>query len=341
MCATVTTGKLAAAFNAANGNRVFVLFEETYEKNCFPHYPNWSCRYIGPIEGALQRIFERADGCEGGSLQNRGGYITPEGYIAGWLKELAEPIVFDDRPVTVPATNIFYASSQMNFADVLTKVLADFGRQDIISAFRAKQIANVSLYENVDLVCALYRQVEIPPWRLIPGAPAASAPRSQDLGYNPTPAKDFAIEVPNVLRAGSAELLVQGKDGAWRASGWAYDVMGRFINGLWEAELREPGSYRQRIKACRDACRKAPNLPQGTKVVVDISVPLEDEYQSRAVSDFAQAHPVTRTTTGYEIAVQQNEQFLWAVCGLPKACTSWVLPEQPNSQREQMNLFAA
>ena len=97
MGATVSTGKLAAAFATAAGKIIYVLFEQTYEKNCHPHRPEWSCTFIGSIEMAMKWIFLSASSCEGGMLQNRSGQITPEGYIAGWLKELASPVEFQDQ----------------------------------------------------------------------------------------------------------------------------------------------------------------------------------------------------------------------------------------------------
>ena len=40
MGSTVSTGKLAAAFRATGGKIMYVLFEETYEANCYPRTPS-------------------------------------------------------------------------------------------------------------------------------------------------------------------------------------------------------------------------------------------------------------------------------------------------------------
>jgi hypothetical protein len=100
MGATVTCKKLVAAFAGA-GRVFYVLFEQTYEKNCYPHTPGWSCTYCGGIDGALRRIFRYASSCEGGMLQNRSGWITPEGYIAGWMKEMASPVRMSDCAISL------------------------------------------------------------------------------------------------------------------------------------------------------------------------------------------------------------------------------------------------
>ena len=73
MGSTVTTGRMAAAFRAKSGTVIYCLYEQTYEKNCYPHTPHWSAIYIGEAHGALCKIFNYASACEGGMLQNRSG----------------------------------------------------------------------------------------------------------------------------------------------------------------------------------------------------------------------------------------------------------------------------
>ena len=41
MGSTVSTNKLAAAFKTNSGKTMYVLFEETYESNCYPRTPSW------------------------------------------------------------------------------------------------------------------------------------------------------------------------------------------------------------------------------------------------------------------------------------------------------------
>lgn len=81
MGSTVTTGKLAAAFKSTDDTVTFVLFEETYSKNCYPRTPKWCCWSIGNIGHVMKAIFSAASSCEGGMLQGSGGrYITPDVY---------------------------------------------------------------------------------------------------------------------------------------------------------------------------------------------------------------------------------------------------------------------
>ena len=78
MGATVTTGKCAAAFHSSNGELLYILFERSYEKNCYPHIDHWSAFAFGTREEVLRRAFVGASDCCGGALQSRSGEIKPE-----------------------------------------------------------------------------------------------------------------------------------------------------------------------------------------------------------------------------------------------------------------------
>ena len=84
MGSTVSTNKLAAAFKTTSGKTMYVLFEETYESNCYPRTPRWGCLMMGEIANTMRGIFRSAGSCEGGMLKGAGGRdISPEGYIQG------------------------------------------------------------------------------------------------------------------------------------------------------------------------------------------------------------------------------------------------------------------
>jgi hypothetical protein len=88
MGATVTTGKCAAAFRSNEGELLYILFERSYEKNCYPHTDHWSAFAFGTREEVLRRAFVGASDCCGGMLQSRSGDIKPENYIESWKQEL-------------------------------------------------------------------------------------------------------------------------------------------------------------------------------------------------------------------------------------------------------------
>ena len=100
MGATISCNKKIGAFVRSNGDRIYIMFEQTYESNCFPHHPHWCAMQMGSLDNVLRGIFLNASACEGGMLKKPGGYVSPESYIGDWLEALANPfIVRSEREV--------------------------------------------------------------------------------------------------------------------------------------------------------------------------------------------------------------------------------------------------
>ena len=330
MGATVITGKRAAAFKAPAGDIIYVLFEETYEKNCYPHTPHWSCGFIGRLDGAMQRIFRWASGCEGGSLQSRNGDIKPENMIAGWLKELEAPHEMPDLNITLKiGTDSMYDAIPKKASEATLQRLSDMGRSDVGDRLAAGESVELSLHRDSDVImAALGHQM---PWRIIRGEEAAYHPRRPDLGYAPKPVKGFDVQVPAVLKVEEYERLLRKPDGTWYCAGWDYSVVGNYVAGLGEAELREPGSFRKRIIAYRETVKNSAVVPlEQITVLVDRSVEIESEYGRRSIAEFAEKHAVTATANGY--SVQPTPASLWHLIQLPKECATWIVAGQAQKE---------
>lgn len=349
MGATVVTGKSAAAFRASNGEIIYVLFEETYEKNCYPHTPNWGCRAVGRIDSVIKRIFASAGACEGGMLQRRGGALTPEGYIRSWLKELESPRVFPRPGMTLELKvgDTFLATVPSESAERAFGALERIGRVDVVDKLRNGEGVSITLDEDVDIVDALYGQPgALAAWRIVSEVSRGTVVDAT-LGYKPRKATGFDVFEPEALQLDEHRYLLKGEDGMWRCAGWAYAVVGRYITGLAESELREPGSYSKRIKAYRDAFLKAAPAPRGMKVVVDQGIKLASDYERSRVYKFAEQNPVHRTASGYEVAVDELRQdgtAMYDLGALPVECAKWVLPATQGVDapaEHQMALFAA
>ena len=100
MGATISCNKKIGAFVCSNGDRIYIMFEQTYESNCHPHHPNWCAMQMGSLDNVMRGIFLNASACEGGMLKRPGGYVSPESYIGDWLDALANPfVVRHDREV--------------------------------------------------------------------------------------------------------------------------------------------------------------------------------------------------------------------------------------------------
>lgn len=345
MGSTVSTGKLIAAFRGNDGRPCYVMFEQTYEKNCRPHNPSWSARAIGGVETMMKRIFASASSCEGGMLQGTGGrYITPESYLAGWLKELASPVLMVDLDFAIKVSEGWSSALTMADLDRLKPTMLALGYEKQVAALEAGESITVSLHAQSDLLCALYDGETKAAWRVIqPYNIPLHGYRDESLGYNPQKVKAYNVTSPRCVRVSNQNenILIQQADGTWRCEGWAYSIIGKFVTNLWDAEMREPGSYRNRIKSLREAIQAAAMLSaQGAKVIFDTGVQV-DEYKQSSVS--ALLNKVAHTRHGSEVhfSVPEDYDTLYSVTALPEANTKWVIPEFKSAPVGQLELLAS
>lgn len=343
MGSTVTTNKLVAAFATPVGTIAYILFEETYEKNCHPHTPEMNCRFIGFLDEAIQYIFQRADACEGGMLQNRNGQITPEGYIDGWMEKLAEPRYMENRVIEIRNSGGYLSPLPDSQRDAVVQKLRQLGRPELADDVSTGTAIHLRLHEDFALLAALYDGGSLAPWRIIPARAAPTAGISvPGLGYAPERCTTVVLDEAKALRIDLNNYLMQQDDGSWRVVGWQYQVVGQYVASLGTKALLEPGAYRRKIKAYRQVLRDAPMMPAGGKVVVDWSKPLENDYERERVNRFPDEFPVVMNDTGYAADVVMDDNFLWHACALPSACTQWVFPatETPEAG-QQLRLLAA
>jgi len=342
MGSTVSTGKLIGAFRGNDGQPCYVMFEQTYEKNCYPHDPKWSARAIGGIATMMKRIFASASSCEGGMLQGAGGRtVTPEGYIAGWLKELENPVSMRDLALGMKVSDSWSAS--LTEADLVAfkPTLLALGYESQVKDLEAGISISISLHSDCQLLSAIYDGETKGAWRVIQSYDIpVHGLRDESLGYKPEKAKVYDVATPRCMRVSkeNENILIQRPDGSWRCEGWAYSIIGQFVTDLWDAELREPGSYRNRIKALREAVNNAPIVSANTtKVIFDTSVPVEAYQQSSAANLLAK---VDQARHGSEVhfSMPEDNHTLYSVTQLPVASTKWIVME--NAPVEQLSLLA-
>lgn len=343
MGSTVSTGKMAAAFTPASGAPCYLLFEETFEKNCHPHTPRWSCVAMGSLEAVMRIVFLSGSSCEGGSLQGANGrYITPEGYIAGWLKELANPVAFSDRTITLDAASRYNPSIPSEQLESAMAKLIALGRQDIATELGQGNTVSLSLHADCEVLVALYDRTTMAPWRIIKSHDVPlTGTRNLTLGYAPVKAKIYDLTMPRFYKIKERDdnRLIQGVDGSWSCAGWEYACVASYVTNLWESELREPGTYRARIKTYREAIKGAPYIPShGVKVVVDTTIAVED-YEQRTVDRTATELPHTRDGNVLRFEVPTDDSMLYRVTALPAKCTKWIITEC--APTEQLSLLAS
>lgn len=259
MGSSVITGKKIAAFRAESGEIGYVVFAESYEKNCYPHTPRWSCRVIGGLEEVVQFIFHSASNCEGGMIQGRNGRITPEGYIQGWLKELAHPSAMQDVSNVLSFGDSYLSTlPRSQEADIAAR-LTDHGFGEVLQAIQAGGY-EASLHKDYALLRLLFGTIQLGPWRFLDSLPSLGI-CADNLGYAPKKVAAPGLEIPKFFRVDKEELLVGQADGSYLSGGWAYRIVGSYIANYWRRELQYPGSYKAAIKEYREAAQAAPEVP--------------------------------------------------------------------------------
>lgn len=269
MGATILVGMKAAALRRPNGQVVYFLFENTYEKNCYPHDPHWSCVAIGSYEQVLFRIFQGAAACEGGSLQGRGRGIRPETFILRWQRALRTPLTMPDVTIRVDPT-LPYSRDEENvqYRDKVAVMLDSLGRPELAKTFRAGQPFMLALVADLDLVLALHGTGgPISPWRAVrleqaqePTVPELAPPITAQPVFTP----DYTIWALDAhVRVGKIG------DQPLAALGWEYRAVGDFLcQHVYPLELRRTGISADLIRRFREACESAPLLPDTVRVTI-------------------------------------------------------------------------
>ncbi len=344
MSATIITGKLAAATKALDGKTYYVLFEQTYEKNVYPHTPSWDCSYIGPIEGALRRIFLSAASCESGMLRSRNGEILPENFIASWLKELAKPVGFSVPDLELKFGGEYNAIIPTEKQQWALDVLARYGQTEMAERLQKYERLSLTFNEHAAMLSEIFDGDNIGAWRLIKHVPQWPE-RYAEHGYAPKSAKRVVVNLPKAMSMPNHKYLVSGEDGKWRCAGASWEIVQDYVASYWHTELSEPGAYKVRIKSLREALKSAPEMPSGMMVVVDERVEI-DGYAKRTVEEARKLG--TPTSTGFTIAmtpaVLQDSSLFWRICGLPRVCTTWEIGKCADEAAEdfasrQMDMF--
>lgn len=287
MGATVTCNKKVGAFTLLD-KIYYLLFEETYEKNCYPHTPNWCAIAFGTIDQVMKSIFSHASSCEGGGLQGRSGQILSENYIASWLAELANPIHFSpERSVCLKfGESIYSLTSEPEMRASIIQALREMDDDETASALEAgnnvyRSLTSPSVLKILDL--------GVSPWRL--GIKYEANAPANDLGYQPVPSKKMVdIDQYAKLPCQGSELFVN-RDGHWSECHHSYVWTEQFVENLWSHELKHPGSYKALIKAQRNQMEHAKAFAGSSIVVFDFNerYQLLEDYNKRSLDKFMAA----------------------------------------------------
>ncbi|SIR88149.1 hypothetical protein SAMN05880566_13320 [Janthinobacterium sp. TND4EL3] len=336
MGATVVTGKTVSAFrNPKSGEVIYLIFEQTYEKNCYPHTPSWGCRAIGTFEQVFQRVFATATACEGGMVQSRSGNTKPENYIKSWRICFSEPFQMDDLEfeLKLGGTSMYDRLPDSHVEKALA-MLERIGRKDIADALKVGPVT-VSLHRDVDVIIGLYGvDTELPIWKLIDDL--------RGLGYAdeslapPLGKRDIAI--PSVVAyAFDKENMVIGIGGApLKHLGWRYSAVGHYILDVaLPIEMQSSFSAYKLIREFRDTCDAAPELPDDTIITVTPAKAEHSHYMGNAkklavkLGLYASVDDVPESyETTFGLVREMKEEYFLSTLEISQ--TTWALSPSTN-----------
>ena len=206
MGATVTTGKRAHAFLSNEGVPIFILEEETYEKNVTPHRPRFNVVAFGTYDDVMRHVFRYASATEGGMLQARSGWIGSEGYIKGWRSAIANADLDRNhfRPESVglfigtswlaPIEKGAEASGQWSSESKAIKILRDAHFDWIADDLLAGKTIPMHMKDDLNVLLALYgsgSSKNLAPWAILRDLyPACSSTRADSI---------FDLKIPTPL----------------------------------------------------------------------------------------------------------------------------------------------
>jgi len=198
MGATVTTGKRANAFLSNEGVPIFILEEETYEKNVHPHTPRWNVVAFGEYHDVLKRIFCYASATDGGMLQGKSGWISSVGYIQGWRNAIANARLDinhgDPRTYDLYIGKSFYDPIEEGSQEKALKALADEGYQSIADRLLKGEKIGLHMKDDLNVLLALYGSKSncLPSWSIFRnGYP--------QFGSNDPASMSFDLQIPQAM----------------------------------------------------------------------------------------------------------------------------------------------
>ena len=337
MGSTITTKRVAAAARTLQGRTLFVLFEESYSSNVTPHTPEWCCVGLGYLPAVMQSIFELASDCEGGMLRRRDGRLTPEGYIATWLEQLANPLVLHRTGVSLEVGDSFMSAIHLSRLDDAVAFLAEAGDTAKAATLRQDMLVTFDLLNDAEIVLGLQSRLGIDPWRIV-GAHAVAhrtGDRDPALGYDPVLGRAPSQDLPAALKLCADVRLLRDGEGTWRCAGWQYSLVARHVRTLWQSELAFPSHYRKQISALRNALDRAPPAPADIVVEIDGSK-VSEPYQAKKIEALREQYGAGPGT--FRIPVTADNTY--ALTTLQADCAKWLLPEQLNARGAEQVMLA-
>ncbi|MDA8120307.1 MAG: hypothetical protein M0Z85_09795, partial [Gammaproteobacteria bacterium] len=359
MGSTVTTAKHACVYQDDLGQSFYALYEQTYEKNVYPHTPRWSAVSFGPLDKTLDRIFRAASGTVSGVLQGPRGTIGPVNYVADWLQTLRNATILPDADVglTIAHPAPFISGIGLDRARELVAQAraAGFAKEadqidqtlaEVDDTFKVR--IPWSLSASAPFLAFLATQV--PAWELFRDAPHLHGPTAPDgWAYNPPrattpPAKSkngetfLLMEKPLTpgkppITGGWDHVVFKKPDGSYGLGPAGFMVLEQFVAQYAPTERACPGHFRAQYLSFQQRLQDFPPLPEDTQIRINTQgLP---DWQISSAKSLAAELEAAGGTIG---ALRTLDQGVWRLQSLGEgAGISFILPAAgavPDAQDE-------
>jgi hypothetical protein len=291
MGATIFTNQAVNVLQTASGPG-FLLFEETYEQNCYPHTPRWGCVGIGRRDNVLRSIFNGAASTESGLFRPRSGATTAEAYIPRWDRALKNALSIQSRQIrvgkhTMPMPRV----GETLFPPMRDEVDGPFDPSQAKDWDDGKPIT-LDLESDFDTIVWLWRTKRLSLWKVFksPDLNGNALDMSGEIFY-PAASKKQHRQLPEFVRLFDSDSQLYLKDGTLLvAFGNDYEVMGNYVSGYAETEIWRPGHWKSNLRAYRKHIDSSPVLDQS--LVLSALVPMNCQpWQLEWITRVQQLYP--------------------------------------------------
>jgi len=275
---------------AGFGPVLYSLWEETYEKNCYPHTPHWSCAFVGTFADICRRATLIASHAEGGMLQVRGNRdAKPENVMGTFWRAARHPMTLHASQVEISeligqrqaycqhdaeehARQRAWVDS-VKQKDIETK--AGHLSFDMVNPEHVRLVVT-SIHERVFSAWQFFRY---PPRMSYDGAPLDIPMASPDRSGIEAIVDGFAAWRLREDRLGAVLLgrLHTGEPigfGSWRGGrprdSRKWELLGYLIESVPDIEYRHPGALHVLLPLIRAKIDNASELPPSTMLTIGV-----------------------------------------------------------------------
>lgn len=253
-----------------------VLFQKTFESNCFPQVPHWNCGHVGTYESAMRWILSGAAAVYDGLLEDRMSNNTALGYVQKWYDAMRVPQSFAEETVKITFGTGHYDIPQSSYnAFIEATDLPVKNGKAILDLKDNEAVSKVVHAIRSGSINALYG------WRVFKSGMLMHASGHCPINFNPTKVPlPFDVFIMPYRDYPSQDVYLVGKGNQLAAYGSETRAVGEMFSLLVPHELQYPGSAAMLITACFFAMNEAATVSESTQFTLAL-----DEAADRYIKE--------------------------------------------------------